>query len=170
MEEEEWRTIPEFPTYSVSNLGNIFNTRDGHPMRNSRTQHGHVKITLVSEWDGARHTRSVAQLVAEAFVERPNVLCDQVVEMDGDLANVAASNLAWRPRWFAWKYARQVRTDQPMHYKNLPVVDLTTGVVYGSIVEAGIANGLLFKDIWESTYSRKPVFPYGSVFEVVERV
>lgn len=166
--EEVWKTISEFPNYEVSNLGLIYNKKRGTIMRTSRTNFGHIKITLLSQWDGYRYTRSVAQIVAEAFVEPPTPLCDQVVVLDGNFANVAAENLVWRPAGYAWKYSHQLNTPQPLHYKNLPVVNIVTGDVYDSIIEAGMTEGLLFEEIWRSTYTGVGIFPYRAIFEVLK--
>lgn len=169
MIEELWVDIPEFPNYQVSSLGRIYNTRTDRLMSVSVTNHGHPKITLTDD-DGERYTRSVALLVADAFVPGKDHLSDQVILLDGDLNNVQAHNMAWRPRWFAWKYTRQLRTDQPRHYHNLPVIDLTTNIEYECVVHAGMEEGLLFATIWRSTYTRHPVYPTDSVFEVLQRV
>lgn len=170
MNQEVWKPISEFPTYQISNLGNIYNTRERLMMRTSRTPFGHVKITLKSEHSHERFTRSVPVLVAEAFVEAPNELCDQVIILDGDLENVAADNLAWRPRWYAWKYTRQLKVKQPIYYHNLIVHNLTTDFYYDSIIDAGVSEGLLFDDIWRSTYTLDSIFPYGHIFKISERV
>lgn len=169
MVEARWRTIPEFPRYEVSDRGEIYNTRTRQMMRTSLNTHGHVKINLADEV-GERHTRSVALLVAQAFVPSPNHLCDYLILLDGNLERVEASNLAWRPRWFAWKYTQQLKIQQPLHYRNLPVRDMAHNFTYNSIVEAGIEEGLLFHDVWRSTYTEMEVFPTGAVFEVTERV
>lgn len=166
---EEWRTILEFPNYEISSLGQVYNSKHRHMMSISFTTFGHSKITLTDE-AGQRHTRSVALLVAEAFVEPPNILCDAVVVLDGDFSNLNAANLVWRPQWFAWKYTRQLKSCQPLQYQNLRVENVITGVRYQCIIDAGIAEGLLFDDIWRSTYTKAPVFPSGSVFEIIERV
>lgn len=166
--EEQWALIPEFPTYEVSSYGNIRNTKTDRLMRTSRTPFGHVKITLTSDYYGWRKTRGVAQLVAEAFVEKPSMLCDQVVILDGNFDNVAADNLVWRPRGLAWEYTHQIKMAQPLHYRNLPVINVVTEDRYSSIVVAGMTEGLLFDDIWRSTYTGAKLFPFGAIFEVVE--
>lgn len=173
----EWRTISEFPNYEINARGEVYNSRTHQLMRSSVTNHGHVKITLMTrepDEDGVminvRYTRSVALLVAEAFVTPPNALCDCVIVLDGVLTNVRADNLAWRPRGFAWSYVRQLRTDQPRHYSNLRVVNITDNIEYESIIHASMVEGLLFNDVWRSTYSGSHVFPYGCVFEISERV
>lgn len=169
MVETRWRTIPEFPRYEVSDRGEIYNTYYRQMMRTSLSTHGHVKINLTDD-RGQRHTRSVALLVANAFVRPPNHLCDYLILLDGNLERVEAVNLAWRPRWFAWRYTHQLKVRQPVHYRNLMVRDMVHNFTYNSIVEAGIEEGLLFDDIWRSTYTDEEVFPTGAVFEVTERV
>lgn len=167
--EEAWEYIREFPNYQISSFGRVYNIRREMIMSTSVTNHGHPKITLTDD-DGERYTRSLALLVAEAFVPGRDHISDQVVVLDGDLNHIEANNLVWRPRWFAWKYTRQLKTEQPMHYKNLPVVDVSTDIEYDSIVHAGISLGLLFTSIWRSTYTGHIVYPTDSVFEVLERV
>jgi hypothetical protein len=168
--DELWEVIPEFPTYSISSLGRVYNQRRDVMMKTSHTLDGNLKISLSHDTGFSRSTRSVALLVAEAFVARPDNLCDQVVILDGNFDNVAAYNLVWRPRWFAWKYARQLKTRQPIHYHNLVVRNLSTGYEHGSIVLAGKMEGLLFSDIWRSTYSGMYVYPLGFQYEVLKRV
>lgn len=164
-----WQVIPEFPIYIIDEYGQIFNTMTHEQMRTSQTNHGHGKISLMAP-DKTRHTRSVAVLVAEAFVEPPTLLCDTVVILDGNLDNIVASNLVWRPKGFAWNYVRQLKTPQPLHFTNLRVTNVVDNVEYMSIVQAGMIEGLLFVDIWRSTYSGSRVFPYGAIFEITERV
>jgi hypothetical protein len=169
MSEERWRTIHEFPRYEISNKGNVYNTWNRRLMRTSSTTFGHVKITL-TDYDGCRYTRSVALLVAQMFVAPPNYLSDYLMVLDGDLSHVESDNLAWRPRWFAWKYTRQLKTQQPTHYQNLAVLNLDTGMEYDSIIDAGMTEGLLFENIWESTYTGSETYPHGSRFDIIERV
>lgn len=169
MSKEKWEQIIEFPSYSISNKGRVFNHRTNKVMRTSQTTHGHMKIALMDH-RGYRYTRSITMLVAGAFVEPPNSLCDTVVVLDGVLSNVDAFNLAWRPKWFAWRYTHQLKETQPGHYYNLPVFNMENGEGYNSIIEAGMKEGLLFDDIWRSTWSGVEIFPYNYTFEVVERV
>jgi hypothetical protein len=165
---ETWREIEGFSSYEVSDLGNVFNVRRNTPMRTSINNHGHVKISLMAD-NGERRTVMVKDLVADAFVEPPNHRCDHVVVLDGDMLNVAADNLTWRTKGFTWKYIRQLRTEQPLQYKNLPIFNVRTGDRYNSIIAAGTHLGLLFDDIWRSTYTGAKLFPYGDSFEVVHR-
>ena len=163
-----WAEIEEFPNYEISNWGLIYNKRRKSVMQSSLTTHGHVKISLVN-WTG-RYTRSVALLVAEAFVPSPDSLCDTVVILDGVLTNVMAENLVWRPQWYAWKYVRQFKVIQPIHYHNLQVDNVQTGASYPSIIDAARKEGLLFDDIWRSTYTGLRTYPNNYTFIITERV
>jgi hypothetical protein len=165
---EEWAEIEGFPRYLISTEGRVFNKQTNREMRSSLNNYGHPKISLLT--DNGRHTRSVAFLVARTFLEPPHELCDRIIYLNGDLSDFRAENLAWRPRWFGWKYSRQLKLQQPAYYRNLPVTNTMTGAEYENIVEAGMAEGLLFEQIWHSTYSGSPVYPYGSTWEVTDRV
>lgn len=164
--EEEWKEIRHFPDYMISNFGAVYNKRTEREVMASANNFGTVRVNLVAP-DGSRHTRSVAVLVAEAFLRKPTRKCTQVMMLDGNLSHVVSSNLAWRTVSYAYEYVRQLKLQQPINYLNLRVRDVTTGEEYGSIVEAGMTLGLLFKDIWRSTYTGAAIFPYGSIFEVV---
>lgn len=166
--EEEWRIIPEFPRYEVNAIGQLRLEHNGRPMRTSVNQFGHAKISLVNEY--GRFDRSVATLVAEAFVKPDNVACVDVIVLDGDFTNLRYDNLMWRPTHIAWKYTRQLKVQQPAYYWSLPVLDVVNNVLYESIAQAGMSNGLLFDDIWYSTYTRTEVWPTRSIFEVQNRV
>lgn len=171
-DKEEWAPVERFPYYQVSTLGRIYSELTETFIQGSRTQWGHRKVNLRDE-DGGVHTVGMALLVAQAFVEPPNPLCDQVILLDGDLWNVAAYNLAWRTRRHAWLYAHQLRNQQPLHYQNLRVANLDRNIEYRSIVDAGMAEGLIFDDIYKSCYtvrsrSQYRVQPYGHRFDITE--
>ena len=166
---KEWKAIEGFPRYQISSDGEIYNTATNRLMRPSVNNYGHPKISLMTE-SGGRHDRSVAMLVAKAFLDKPNPACDRIIYLNGDLSDYRSENLAWRPRWFGWKYSRQLKVPQPAWYRNLPVVNLATNVRYENIVEAGTKEGLLFEQIWHSTYSKGPVFPTGSHWIVEENL
>jgi hypothetical protein len=165
VEELIWKQIPDFPSYAVNNYGQVLKIDTDRLMRISYTLQGAAKVSLMG-LEG-RRTLSVALLVAGAFVEPPNPLSDSVVVLNGNQADLRAVNLAWRSRSFVWRYTRQMRDPLPIHYINLAVRDVTTGVVYRNIIEAGQALGLLYQDIWRSTYTGYTTYPGDSVFEVV---
>lgn len=162
---EQRQLIDGFPNYEISDLGRVYNTKTEREMSVTYTNHGHAKISLI-DWEGVRHTRSVALLVAQAFVEPPDLLCDSLIVLDGNFTNVKALNLAWRPIGYAWEYTHQLKKHLPLHYENLPLLNVVTGERYDSIREAGMAEGLLFHMIWRSTKIHCPVYPTESIFEV----
>lgn len=166
---ETWLDIPHFSRYQISSEGRVFNKVSGVYMKTSQNNFGHPKISLLDE-DGKRYTRSPAVLVAKAFVKPPNNICDRVVYLNGEHDDIRSENLVWRPRWFAWKYARQLKQVQPVHYHNLKVKNILNGNVYTNVIEAGMMEGLLYEHIWHSTYTGRPVFPDGSIWAVDERV
>jgi hypothetical protein len=110
-ESHEWRIIPGFPDYEVSDHGLIGKISTGRLMSTSQTQFGHIKVSLIN--DTGRHSVSVARLVASAHVPAPRPRCDAVILLNGDLSDVRASNLAWRPYWFSYRYRRQLVTPRP---------------------------------------------------------
>jgi hypothetical protein len=54
-----------------------------------------------------------------------------------------AWNIKWRPRWFAYRYARQLSRDYPGWFYGGPILDVINGVQDTIIIEAAIANGIL---------------------------
>jgi len=164
---EVWVPISGHPGYIVSNYGRVSKeARIDHPMSISRTMAGHAKIGLIDE-TGFRRTRSVAVLVAEAFVEPEYPNCDRVIVKNMDYDDLRAENLAWRPDGFAWEYSNQFKHEPLRHYVNLRVADIIHEIEYQNIIEAATHQGLLFKDVWRSTYSGEEVFPTRSIFTVV---
>lgn len=100
---EQWKAIPGYPGYEVSDHGNVRCWR----RRNARSkvapaepravkpveQHGYLHVSL--SIDGVVRRRRVHQLVLEAFVGPcpPGMLARHVVE--NDRTNCALWNLAW---------------------------------------------------------------------------
>lgn len=147
---EEWVRLDEFPEYKVSDLGDIKNERSGRLVAKSLTKQGGVKVGLYH--DNKQHTRSVAVLVAKAFVPGyDESVFTTPIHLDADQRNCEASNLAWRPRWFAYRYHQQFT---PMHQDWIdtyscmgPVIDLDTRTMYQTVLEAAQVNGLLMFDL-----------------------
>ena len=156
-EQEIWATIPEFPAYEISTFGRIMNLKRDTQMRTSTTREGDVKISLGNEH--SRRTMSVKYLVAEAFVYQPAPLFDAVINLDGNSRNVAAYNLAWRPKWFAWKYVRQFKFIEPEYLAPQKIVNMKTGVIYDSIIDAATSTGTLMVDVWRSLDQQIEIMP-----------
>ena len=167
--DEEWVTIFEFPMYQVSNLGNIINRNTGKYVSTSLTRQKIVKVALINE--RGRFTRSVALLVANVFVYGRTDILNTPIHLDGNLINCEATNLHWRPRWFAYNYHRQFikNKDSMIDYISElgPVYEFNTNMQYKNIEEAAMQNGLLIKEIFQRSNSdgNKKVWPTGQIFE-----
>jgi hypothetical protein len=162
--EIEWAVIEEFPDYLISSEGDVVNKHSGRWMHLSETAHGVVKVGLVLS--GKQHTRSVKVLVAENFVPGQDEVFDTPVHLNGDRTNNRADNLAWRPRWFAWEYARQFSNITEKERIG-PLRDIDNDERYFDIVECATLNGLLFKDIRKALVLKESVFPTFQRFEMV---
>lgn len=151
--------IQRFSNYNVSNLGRVRNVVTDRIIKLSRTKQGAVKVGLY-DGNGKQYTRSLKLLVAHAFVPGyTHDLFNTPIHLDGDQVNCNADNLIWRPRWFAWKYARQFENID--EYVNRgPIYDCDTSLRYNNIAEAAMRLGLLCKDIHiASIVYGNPVFP-----------
>lgn len=90
---ERWKKIEKSPTYEVSNLGRVRNSR-GKILRMSFVSGG-LAATLCVESE--KTSVRLARLVGKAFC---NGYRDDryPIYKDGDNSNCAASNLKWVPR------------------------------------------------------------------------
>lgn len=89
MPSEQWRTVPSFSDYIVSDRGRIRHRRVGAPiLRGSLDKDGYHRVSL----NGC--TLKVHRIVAEAFhgIQPTGAEC---AHLDGVRANNSASNLAW---------------------------------------------------------------------------
>lgn len=163
----EWRTIADFPTYSISDEGYVRHNDLGHILKHQVNQQGIPHVGLVSSHDGIQYKRGIALLVAKAFLPPPVPLhFDTPINLDGDRFNNHIDNLMWRPRWFAIKYHKQFKnTDRGFV---VPIIDTTTGERFDNSFEAAVKYGLLDKEIALAFFNRTYVFPTGQRFEPIE--
>ena len=131
----EWRDINGSAYYQVSNRGLIRNKRTGRILRTTSNGKGVLKVIL-SE-DGDHVSKSVARLVGEEFVDgyEPGFV---IFYVDGSSENVDASNLLWKPRWFAQEWSYQLRRNRPM--RPWPIRMNSTGEVYENSLECALAT------------------------------
>lgn len=153
------KTIPDFPNYDVTSDGKVFNRLTGREMTLSPTIQGELTVGLVR--DGKQYRRSVKVLVAQSFVEGETSIMNTPILLDLDKHNLNASNIRWRPRWFAWKYVRQFVESYPGWFFNGPILDVNNEIQYQSILDAAVVNGLLCNDIHMSLLNGSAVFPTG---------
>jgi len=154
---EIWSQIRDFPEYEVSNTGIVRRVDNGQIIHTTVVSDGSIGVKLSR--DGKQHQHLVRRLVADAFVIRENYHCDSVIHRDGDKTNCNRENLAWRPRWFCWKYARQFLGPVPHGWTDFPVRNRTTGQVFTNVMEASYTDATLCEEVYTSCISNRNAFP-----------
>lgn len=154
--EEEWKQIPEFPMYAVSNFGRVMNLGNDRILSTSYVQGGTTRVTFIHQ--GHRYTRSVNVLVAEAFIPQEDPSYDTPILLDGQTWNVRADNIVWRPRAYAWRYKHQFKNIPDIHAFG-PLQDRDSLVMYRDVFDAATTCGLLFTDIWRCINGVIPNIP-----------
>jgi hypothetical protein len=157
-----WVPLSGFSKYSVNPLGQVRHDRTDRLVVPYLNQRGAVYVVL--QRDGYQSARSLPLLIARTFVPQPSEIFDTVINLDGDRFNCEVDNLAWRPRWFAIKYNREIR-EGPGIYMDEPVRDTETGEVFSSPYEAARRHGLLEREVIYSVINGTRVFPFWHYFE-----
>ncbi len=161
----QWSVIEDFPRYVVSDAGEVRNTRTGRILKPKVNQYGVVGVGLMRE--GVQFHRSVSLLVVKAFVFRPLPAFDTPINLDGDRYNNIASNLRWRPRWFAVAYNRQFK-EAFSDAIEAPIADINNPtIVFTNSFVCATHFGLLEKDLVLSILNRTYVWPTYQMFGVV---
>jgi HNH endonuclease/NUMOD4 motif len=101
----EWRTIPGFGEYEVSNRGDVrrsvprANWPAGHLLKPARSKSGHLYVMLAAR-PGANRSKKqfVHRLVARAFLGKPPLANACVLHGDDDPSNNSVANLRWGTR------------------------------------------------------------------------
>lgn len=163
-----WTEIPGFPGYAVSNRGLVCNDKTGRILMQSHNQHGVVHVGLFM--DGRQHKRSVAVLVANAFLPPPpSPRFNTPIHLNGNRDHNFVENLAWRPRPFAIEYGKQFKRT----YRNriyVPIENVDTGAVYEDSFEAACKEGLLERGVVMSVLNADDrVFPTGDQFRIAQK-
>lgn len=163
--QEEWRKIEGFSGYSVSNLGSIRNDESGRLMAQCTNNRGLMQVGLTK--NKVQYRRSVALLVAEAFVTRGTneSAFDTPINLDGNRRNNSVLNLLWRPRNFAIRYIAQFQQSGPCFSR--PVEIIETGEQFDTSWEAAIQKGILDREIAFSVMTKNYVWPIYKHFRLV---
>ena len=101
----EWRTIPGYRDYEVSDRGDVRravprgNWPAGHRLRPARSRSGHLYVMLAA-WPGANRSTKhfVHRLVARAFLGESPFANACVLHGDDDPGNNSVANLRWGTR------------------------------------------------------------------------
>lgn len=162
---EDWVPVQGFPGYSVDSLGQVRRDSSGRVLRPKINQYGVPYVGLMKDWE--QKQRSLALLVAKAFIPRALEAFDTPINLDGDRLNCSVENLMWRPRWFAIQYNRQFR-ERYEHPIERPIRDEKDEEVLPGSLAVAIRYGLLERDVVLSILNRTYAWPTYQVFVVVE--
>jgi hypothetical protein len=166
MHDEIWHLIEDFPIYSVSNFGEVINNTNQRLLIPHANTRGTAMVGLYKERGGVQFKRSIAVLVADAFLTTDKTRdFDTPIHLNGDRFNNAVYNLAWRPRWFAVKYMQQFRQG-PQGFGR-PIQDIKTEEIYQTSWDAATACGLLEREIVIAIMTRNYVWPTYQEFRVL---
>ena len=88
---ENWKIIEAFPTYSVSDQGRVKNNKTGRILRQSKDSGGYAFVCL---FNGAKYTKTVHRLVAQAFIPNQDKLRD-TNHLNGVKTDNRVENLEW---------------------------------------------------------------------------
>lgn len=159
---DQWEEISDFPVYLVSDRGLVCNRETGRILAQSINQHGIVNVGLMR--DGLQHKRSVAMLVAKAFLRQPHPRFNTPIHLNGARHHTFVENLMWRPRAFAIAYHKQMEHEYSNRIDE-PVVDLDTGERFENSFDAATTHGLLERAVVMSVLNEDvQVFPTGQKF------
>jgi hypothetical protein len=128
--------------------------------------------------DGVQQKRTIAHLVAKAFLDPPpNSGFDSVIHLDGDRFNFSADNLMWRPRWFAMRFHRQFLTKAPFGMRpDVPVQEIATGERFQDIWFVVSMFGLIWYEVYTAAWNFTnqssewaSVWPTGQQFRLLKK-
>lgn len=133
---EQWAPIEGIRNYEVSDLGHV---RNVNTLRHLGIyDNGSGVMQVVMKENGKAICRAVHKLVAEAFLDMPPEGYVPI-HIDDDWTNAAASNLEWKPRWFARKRTAQNKRTVPTD--NRPILVVEKEEVYDNALECAKAIG-----------------------------
>lgn len=160
---ERWREIREFPRYKVSDWGRVVNVDTGRILKQKLNSREIVMVGLMK--DRRQYHRSIPKLVARTYLSRLVDSFDTPIHLDGDPLNNHATNLMWRPLWFARRYRRQFPAVLTEYH--VPIVDVESGVHYEHTWDAAIRCGLLEQEISITMENNSYVWPTGQIFRTL---
>lgn len=156
----EWRDVRGFPDYAINEYGEIMNEWSGRVLHARPNNQGFMMVNLIRNKKSS--TRSVAMLVAEAFLDSPrNEAYNSIIHLNGDRSDCRAINLMWRPRWFSIRYHKM--------FEELPtrvsVWIPETGETFSSLRELCTTYGLIENYTYTDMNNGMGMFHYGFLIE-----
>lgn len=161
---DDWVLIEGFPKYSVNSLGQV--RRDSFDRLVTPQMNRSYSVYVPLMRDGKLYQRSLAKIVAKAFL--PEAIPPFVVpiNLDGDRWNCRVENLMWRPRGFAIRYHAQFREPYERPVK-APLRARGEKEVFQDSLSAAMRYGLLERDVVLSMEYNTYAWPTWQIFELV---
>lgn len=158
---EEFRDIPNFPNYQISNYGNVFSKNKHGLLIPCDDSHGYLMVHL---WkNNQQYVKKIHRLVAEVFLENPNNLQD-VNHKDEDKYNNNISNLEWISRKDNLNYGTRSKRESEKKKKPIYQIDRNTLEIiqrFDSAKDAGEFTGINKNNInLVCNYKRKTAGDY----------
>lgn len=160
---EKWRVIEDFPEFAISSDGRVQNIPKQRFINTRSNLQGFEMVTMYDD-TGHQKTRSVAHLVASAYLEEPkNPNYNSIIHLNGDRLDCRSMNLMWRPRWYALQFHKMFE-DMPYRVAvYIPFLDK----VYHSLREACTTHGLVERSTYIDICNGQPCFHYGWIIEEI---
>ena len=114
MPKEEWRPVPDFPNYQVSNWGRVYNTKLHHQMS--------IKNNEVNLMCGLKRSeKTVGRLVWNAFKGQTSRYA-YIIHLNGDpndnhLSNLALQSSPYIPKYEALGIDSNIKRHPEKHYR-----------------------------------------------------
>jgi hypothetical protein len=164
-----WAPIHQFPEHSVSDEGQVRNLVTKRILTVLVNQRGLSYVGLTR--GHVQYNRSVAKLVAEAFLPPPqHESWDTPIHRNGIRTDNRVENLLWRPRWFAVKYHQQM--SQTPWFVRVEVVETGETLTIGQIA---MSYGVLPIDVFNCSVNytyhsawNTTVWPTGFHFRILD--
>lgn len=135
---KKWKPVKDFPNYMISEYGEIVNVRRDAPIKNCKISGRYCAVLYK---DGVQHMTTVARLLAEAFIPRPEGT-NCVKYKDGNKENLHLSNLYWTTSNEYWSVANS--------HRRKTIVCVETGEKFDSVKSCAEATGYSYKKIKKS--------------------
>lgn len=162
---EQWKTCETFPKYEIGSEGSVRNKAGGNILRSTTNKANFVMVGLMGDND-KRYTRSVALLVARAYLDKPrNPDYNGLIHLDGDKSNCRADNLMWRPRWYAMKYHKMF--DNPPNPLKVYIED--TNETFKTLRELCVKYGLIESYTSDQIYNFERCYHYNYTIHRADR-
>lgn len=149
------KEVKDFEKYVIKSDGTLFSSFLGKDLSNKKSNGNGYLIAALCK-NGKYTNKYIHRLVAEAFIPNPENK-PQVNHKDGNKSNNCVENLEWVTRYENDIHKYRVLKKYTPRSKSLlerlrqmscvPVVDISTNVIYPSLRSAAVLNGLKFSTL-----------------------